>query len=88
MTSPQQGATGTGQKQSASRNTLWIEIALLAGVFSRLSAGLVLAAFFITPALGAFGVWGAAGGSALIGLGWFWLGVQLMRRKGEPVASG
>ncbi len=32
MTSPQQGATGTGQKRSASHITLWIEIALLAGV--------------------------------------------------------
>ena len=55
--------------------------ALLARVFTRWSAALLLIAFFITPALGAFGVWGAAGGSILIGLGWMALGVQLVRLK-------
>lgn len=65
----------------------WLLLAistLLARVFARFSAGLVLAAFLITPALGAFGVWGAAGGSVLIGLGWFALGVQLLRGRPSP----
>lgn len=53
----------------------------LARVFARWSALLVLAAFLVTPALGAFGVWGAAAGSVAIGLGWFSLGVQLIRAR-------
>jgi hypothetical protein len=60
----------------------WIMLAismLFARVFHKWSAILVLGAFFVTPALGAFGVWGAAGGSVLIGAGWFALGVQLVR---------
>jgi hypothetical protein len=55
--------------------------ALFARVFTRWSAGLVLIAFFVTPALGAFGVWGAAGGSVLIAIGWIALGVQIFRIK-------
>lgn len=62
----------------------WVLLAIstmLARVFSRWSAALVVIAFFATPALGAFGVWGAAAGSALIAVAWVALGVQLFRMK-------
>jgi hypothetical protein len=55
--------------------------ALLARVFSRWSAALVLIAFFVTPALGPLGVWGAAAGSVVIAAGWTALGVQLFRMR-------
>lgn len=62
----------------------WVLLAvstMLARVFARWSAALVAVAFFVTPALGPFGVWGAAAGSVLIAVGWIAIGVQLFRMR-------
>jgi hypothetical protein len=52
-------------------------------LFSRIGAAtgawLVIAGMFLTPALGALGIWAAAAGSVVLGLGWAILGLRLMR---------
>jgi hypothetical protein len=58
---------------------LFALVLLLTGAVSRLGAGLVVAGLIVTPMLGAFGVWGPAAGSVVLGAGWISLGVRLMR---------
>jgi hypothetical protein len=69
----------------------WLLLAvslLLSNQYSKLSAGLILAGFIVAPALSALGVsgaWPAAGASAIIGAGWFLLGVQMMKLRRQQV---
>jgi len=69
----------------------WLLLAvslLLSNEYSKLSAGLILAGFIVAPALSAMGVsgaWAAAGASAIIGAGWFLLGVQMMQLRSQDV---
>jgi hypothetical protein len=64
----------------------WIALAaatLRAGAFPRAAAWLVIVGLFATPLLGAalHGAWGAAVGNAILGAGWFWLGLDVARAR-------
>ena len=66
----------------------WIALAvatLRAGVLARAAAWLVIAGLFATPLLGAalHGAWGAVVGNAVLGAGWFWLGLGVARMRPE-----
>lgn len=65
----------------------WMLFALVLALSSaelRVGAILVILGMIATPMLAAFGVWGPAAGSVLLGLGWALLGIRLMR---APVTS-
>jgi hypothetical protein len=63
----------------------WILLAiatLRARVLPRPAAWLVIGGLFATPLLGAvLHVWGAVAGNAILGAGWFWLGLKVARAR-------
>jgi hypothetical protein len=65
----------------------WILLAiatLRAGVLPRAAAWLVIAGLLAAPLLGAaLHVWGAVAGDAILGAGWFWLGLDVARARPE-----